>query len=87
MGSRWRFLHYRRNEAVTQKDNPSKVMVNLVQASRLVRSEVPEPEELRCEGDRNQSREAEEFTLARKAAGIFGGTRTGDRHRWARRES
>ena len=29
-----------KNDAVTQKDNSSKVMVNLVQASRLWRSEV-----------------------------------------------
>ena len=29
-----------KNDAVTQKDNSSKVMVNLVQASRLERSEV-----------------------------------------------
>ena len=32
-----------RNDAVTQKDNSSKVMVNLVQALRLGRSEVRGP--------------------------------------------
>ena len=32
-----------RNEAVTQKDNSSRVMVNSVQASRLGRSEVRAP--------------------------------------------
>ena len=40
MDSRCRFLHYRWNEAVTQKDSLSRVMVNPVQAVRLVRSEV-----------------------------------------------
>ena len=42
---------------------------------------------LRCDADRNFSREASEFTLARKAASISKGTRTGNRRRWARRES
>ena len=43
MDSRCRFLHYRWNEAVTQKDNSSRVMVNPVQASRLGCSEVRNP--------------------------------------------
>ena len=58
-----------RNEAVTQEDSRSVVMVNHVQALRLVSSE------------------AHEFTLARKAASKFEGARTGNRRRWARRES
>ena len=40
MHSRFIFLHYRRNEAVTQKDSLSRVMVNSVQAVRLDCSEV-----------------------------------------------
>ena len=43
-----------RNEAVTQKDSSSRVMVNPVQASRLGRSEVRAPLRLRCDGDRNR---------------------------------
>ena len=42
-----------RNEAVTQKDSSSRVMVNPVQASRLGRSEVRVLKRLRCDGDRN----------------------------------
>ena len=44
MDSRWKFLHHHMNEAVTQKDSPSGVMVNSVQAPRLVCSEVRTPE-------------------------------------------
>ena len=40
MDSRYIFLHCRKSEAVTQKDSLSRVMVNPVQAVRLVRSEV-----------------------------------------------
>ena len=42
-----------RNEAVTQKDNPSGVMVNSVQALRPGVSEVRLPFRLRCDVDRN----------------------------------
>ena len=42
-----------RNDAVTQKDSSSRVMVNPVQAPRLGRSEVRAPIRLRCDGDRN----------------------------------
>ena len=87
MESGLRFPHYRRNEAVTRKDSPSRVMVNPVQASRRGRSEVRGPGKLRREGERNQSSEADEFKPARKAAGRSEGTRTENRHRWARRES
>ena len=40
------------DEAVTQEDNPSRVMVNSVQAPRLERSEVRAPERLRCDVER-----------------------------------
>ncbi len=40
MDSRWRFLHYQLNEAVTQKDSSSAVMVNCVKVSSVVCSEV-----------------------------------------------
>ena len=40
MDSRWKFLHYLRNEAVTQEDNSSRVMVNSVHEARLLRSKV-----------------------------------------------
>ena len=43
-----------RNEAVTQKDSLSGVMVNSVQALRLRRSEVRVLRRLRCEVDRKQ---------------------------------
>ncbi len=56
------------SEAVTQKDSLSRVMVNPVQAVRLVRSEV-RALRLGRDADRNFSREAGDFTLARKAAG------------------
>ena len=45
MDSRLKFLHHLRlfDDAVTQKDRMSAVMVNRVQASRLERSEVRVP--------------------------------------------
>ena len=43
MDSRCRFLHYRWNEAVTQKDNSSRVMVNRVGGTRLGSSKVHFP--------------------------------------------
>jgi hypothetical protein len=43
-----------RNEAVTQKDSLSRVMVNPVQAPRVECSEVRTPESLRCDADRKQ---------------------------------
>ena len=49
MGSRWRFLHCQLNEAVTQKDSSSAVMVNCVKASSVVFSEVRTPEGMRRE--------------------------------------
>ena len=42
MDSRWRFLHHCSDEAVTQKDSVSRVMVNPVAAARPFRSEVRE---------------------------------------------
>ena len=56
------------SEAVTQKDSLSRVMVNPVQAVRLVRSEV-RALRLGRDVERNSSSEAGGFTLARKAAG------------------
>ena len=53
MDSRWRFLHCPWNEAVTQKDTSSRVMVNPVQALRPGRSEVRAPLRLGCDGDRS----------------------------------
>ena len=49
MDSRWRFLHYQWNEAVTQKDSSSAVMVNCVKASSVVFSEVRTPRGMRRE--------------------------------------
>ena len=49
MDSRWRFLHYQRNEAVTQKDSSCAVMVNRVKASSVVCSEERRPGSMRCE--------------------------------------
>ena len=49
MDSRWKFLHYLRNEAVTRKDSPSAVMVNCVKASSVARSEVRAPRSMRRE--------------------------------------
>ena len=74
------------NEAVTQKDSLSRVMVNPVQALRLALSEVRALQGWGVMRSEN-SNEAGEFTLARKAASTSEGTRTGNRRRWARRES
>jgi hypothetical protein len=49
MDSRWKFLHYRRNEAVTQKDSSGAVMVNCVKVSSVGCSEVRIPESMRHE--------------------------------------
>ena len=54
MDSRCIFLHHTTNEAVTQKDSLSRVMVNSVQALRLAHSEVRVPKRLGCDGERKQ---------------------------------
>ena len=74
------------DDAVTQKDRTSRVMVNPVEDSRPVGSEVHQPYGVGSAGPKN-SREASDFTLARKAAKENVSARTGNRHRWARRES
>ena len=88
MDSRLRFLHHLRlfNDAVTQKDRASRVMVNPVADSRPGCSEVHTPY---GEGSARAktSSETSDFTLARKAAKENVSARTGNRHRWARRES
>ena len=61
-------------------------MVNPVGDSRPVRSEVHAPYGEESTGPKI-SREASDFTLARKAAKENVSARTGNRHRWARRES
>ena len=88
MESRLRFLHRRHlfNEAVTQKDRASAVMVNRVGATRPRGSEVHLSHGVVATGAKISS-EASDFTLARKAAKENAGARTGNRHRWARRES
>ena len=87
MDSRFRFLHHTEpiDEAVTQKDRMSAVMVSRVGTPRLRGSEV------HLSGGRGgsgpkESREASEFTLARKAAKEGLCARTANRRRWARRE-
>ena len=52
MDSRFRFLHYLKNEAVTQKDSLSGVMVNSVLEARLLCSEVRTTRRLGEEGKR-----------------------------------
>ena len=74
------------DDAVTQKDRMSRVMVNPVGDSRPGCSEVHIPYGVESTGPKI-SREASEFTLARKAAKENVSARTGNRHRWARRES
>ena len=74
------------NEAVTQKDRTSAVMVNRVGAARPGGSEVHLPYGVAVTGAKRSS-EASDFTLARKAAKECSGARTGNRRRWARRES
>ena len=65
---------------MTQKDSLSGVMVIPVQAPRLLCSEV-RTIRLERDADRKHSREADDFTLARKAANEIEGTRTANRHR------
>ena len=71
---------------MTQKDSSSRVMVNPVGDSRPSGSEVHRSDGVESTGPKI-SREASDFTLARKAAKETVGARTGNRHRWARRES
>ena len=74
------------DDAVTQKDRISRVMVNPVEDSRPSGSEVHRSHGVEFAGPKN-SREVSDFTLARKAAKENVSARTGNRHRWARRES
>ena len=74
------------SEALTQKDRTSRVMVNPVGDAWPVGSEVHQPHGAASTGPKI-SREASDFTLARKAAKENVSARTGNRHRWARRES
>ena len=74
------------DDAVTQKDRTSRVMVNPVEDSRPSGSEVHRSYGVEFAGPKI-SREASDFTLARKAAKETVSARTGNRHRWARRES
>ena len=75
-----------RNEALTQKDRTSRVMVSPVPETRLYVSEVPHTGGW-VNGRAKSSSETSDFTLARKGAGKSEGARTGNRRRWARRES
>ena len=75
------------SEALTQKDSGSRVMVDPVQAVRLVRSEVREPGSGAVTGSEILSSEVRESTLTRKGANNCKGARTANRRRWARRES
>ena len=75
------------SEALTQKDSMSRLMVEPVQASRVLCSEVRTALSLRRDEDRKRSREACESTLTRKGASNCEGARTANRRRWARRES
>ena len=74
------------DDAVTQKDRMSRVMVNPVGDTRPSGSEVHRSYGVVSTGPKI-SREASDFTLARKAAKEIISARTGNRHRWARRES
>ena len=74
------------DDAVTQKDRMSRVMVNPVEDSRPSGSEVHRPYGEVSTGPKI-SREASDFTLARKAAKEIVSASTGNRHRWARRKS
>ncbi len=88
MDSRLKFLRHFRliDEAVTQKDRASAVMVNRVADSRPGGSQAHLPDGVGSARPK-QSRETSGFTLARKAAKENGSARTANRHRWARRES
>ena len=83
MDNRLIFLYHVRaiDEAVTQKDRQSGAMADSVQAVKRERSEVRVPITPGCEGDRNESREAVEFTLTRKAAKEQIRACTANRHR------
>ena len=74
------------DDAVTQKDRISRVMVNPVGITMPSGSEVHRSEGVVITGPKI-SREVSDFTLARKAAKEIISARTGNRHRWARRES
>ena len=74
------------DDAVTQKDRTSRVMVNPVGDARPSGSEVHRSYGVAFTGPKI-SREVSDFTLARKAAKETVSARTGNRHRWARRES
>ena len=73
------------DEAVTQKDRISAVMVNCVGATRLGGSEVRLPKGWVVSGVKISNEESD-FTLARKAAKKKPCARTANRRRWARRE-
>ena len=64
----------------------SRVMVNSVGDTRPSGSEVHRSHGVESTGPKI-SREVSDFTLARKAAKENVSARTGNRHRWARRES
>ena len=74
------------SDALTRKDSMSRLMVEPVQAVRLLSSEV-RLTRLSRDGERKTSSEACEFTPARKGANNCIGARTANRRRWARRES
>ena len=74
------------DDAVTQKDRTSRVMVNPVEDAKPSGSEVHRSHGVANTGPKI-SREVSDFTLARKAAKETVSARTGNRHRWARRES
>ena len=74
------------DDAVTQKDRTSRVMVNPVGDARPSGSEVHRSYGVVITGPKI-SREVSDFTLAIKAAKENVSARTGNRHRWARRES
>ena len=75
------------SDALTQKDSMSRLMVEPVQAMRLVSSEVRLPWSRVVMRSEIISSEACEFTLTRKGANNCEGARTANRRRWARRES
>ena len=75
------------NDALTQKDSMSRVMVDSVQAVRPWDSEVRLTQGGAVMGSETISSEACESTLTRKGASNCEGARTANRRRWARRES
>ena len=70
MDSRLRFLHRLENDAMTQKDSMSRVMVNSVSTARAMSSEVRSSYKPELKRERSKSSEACDFTLARKVAGL-----------------